>query len=432
MFVGIYLLIKKNANKYINYLFILLMFLIPFDKVVMNWIPPIIILLWIIEGKFKQKWLILKKCKIFWPVIFFVLVMFISTLINPPYNQGIYPKFYINGFDVIFRHYFLGFVLIFIAITDLNKSTIKNMLYAFIAAMLISEIFSYLMLFKIIKRTHNDSTPFLSHSFYTAYLAFTIILLIDNFFKSGRIYLKIFDLLFTITATTNLFVNGGRIGQITFIFLIIFYLFYKFGKNIKIILTGILILPILYVLAYNFSPVFKNRMNITLNTVELVKNENGYFHHTSFGQRVLIWNICLSDFKYDFSIKKLLLGNGFGKSRKEFDTIRDKYFSKDKFIYYLNHPHNMYVYLLFTGGFGLLGMFLYILFLFFKLNFFEYDIYAKIFALTIIFLSFTEDSLMRSYNILFFVTFTGMFYAYRRIKLISTYYETSNIHRDSV
>ena len=432
MFLVPYRFIKKNTNKYINYLFILLIFFIPFDKVVMNWIPPIIILLWIIEGEFKQKWLILKKCKIFWVLVLFIFAMLFSTLINPPYNQGIYPKFYINGFDVIFRHYFLGFVLIFIAITDLNKSTIKNMLYAFIAAMLISEIFSYLMLFKIIKRTHNDPTPFLSHSFYTAYFAFTIILLIDNFFKSGRIYLKIFDLLFTITATSNLFVNGGRIGQITFIFLIIFYLFYKFRKNIKIILTGILILPILYVLAYNFSPVFKNRMNITLNTVELVKNENGYFYHTSFGQRVLMWNICLSDFKYDFSIKKLLLGNGFGKSRKEFDTIRDKYFSKDKFIYYLNHPHNMYVYLLFTGGFGLLGMFLYILFLFFKLNFFEYDIYAKIFALTIIFLSFTEDSLMRSYNILFFVTFTGMFYAYRRIKLISTYYETSNIHRDSV
>ena len=429
-----YLLIKNKANIFINYLYVFLIFLIPFDKVILFWIPPVIALLWLIEGNFKQKWEILKKCKIFWILIIFLVAMLISTIINPPYNQVLGNKFYKNAFDYIFRFYFLSFSLIFIAITNLSRETIKKMIYTFILAMLISEVISYLMFFNIIKKTHQYFSPFIWHSFYTTFLAFIVILLIDNFFKIKNKYLKIIDFLFILTATTNIFVNGGRIGQFTFAVLILFYLGYKFKKSLKVIFLGIIILPLIYILSYKFSPVFKSRMNQTFNTLYLLKkNSNSAdFYKTSFGNRVLMWKICLSDFKYNFFIKKLLFGNGFGKSRMEYIKIRNKYFNKYKFIYRYNHPHNMYIYLLFNGGIITLGIYLYILFLFFKLNFFIYDIYAKIFGLTMCLLSFTEDAIIRGYAILFFVVFTGIFYSYRRIKLFSTCYETSNIHRDSV
>ena len=429
----IYFFLKKNANKYINYLFILLIFLIPFDKVILFWIPPIIVLLWIIEGNFKEKWEILKRCKIFWALVIFLLTMLIATIINPPYNQVLGTKFHKNAFDYIFRFYFLYFSLVFIAITNLSKETIKKMIYAFIIAMLISEVISYLMFFNIIKKTHQFYSPFLWHSFYTDFVAFTVILLIDNFFKIKNKYLRIIDFIFILTATTNVFVNGGRIGQFTLAILFLFYLGYKFKKNLKIVLAGILIIPFIYIAAYKFSPVFKSRMNQTFNTLYLLKKNasSSSFYKTSFGNRVLMWKICLSDFKYNFSVKKLLFGNGFGKARMEYIKIRDKYFKKYKFIYHLNHPHDMYIYLLFNGGIILLGVYLYILFLFFKLNFFEYDIYAKIFGLTIFLLSFTEDTIIRGYSMLFFVTFTGMFYAYRRLKLFSNDYETNNTHQDS-
>jgi len=421
-----------NINKYINYLFIALIFLMPFDVVVMNWIPPVIILLWIMEGNFKYKWDILKNCKIFWVLLTFILVMIVATFINPPYNHGIYPSNYFNGFDLIFRGYVISSLLIIIAITNLNKKTIKYMIYAFILSMFISEIKSYLIFFKIIRGRNYDPTPFLSHSFYTAFLSFTIILLIDNFFKIKNIYLKIFDLLFTLTATTNLFINGGRIGQVEFIFLILFYLIYKFRRNLKIILSGILVIFSVYIIAYHFSPVFKYRINVTLNSLNLLKKRNSYFYRSSFGQRVLMWKICLDDFKYDFSLKKLLLGNGFGKSKQEYNKIKDKYYKNTSFINHLTHPHSMYVYLLFNGGIILLALYLYIIYSFFRLNFYEYDIYAKIFGLTVFFTSFTEDMLYRMYGMLFFVLFTGLFYAYRRIRLTSTYYETSNTEKDSV
>jgi O-antigen ligase len=401
-----------KINNYINFGFIALMFLFPFDKGLMNWFPPLILLLWIVEGNFKSKWNILKNCKIFWLLISMIVLMLISTIFSSSYSNGLYPKEFVNSFDFIIRRYLLLFILIPIMITNLKEETINRMIYAFLLAMFISEIKSYAIFFQLIDGKHNDPTPFLSHSFYTPFLVITIFLLIDRIYKSNNIYMKIGYGIFTLTATTNLFVNGGRIGQLIFLFVLLFYFFYKY-RNLKIIIATIIVIPIIYSLAYNFSPVFHKRANTTIFTASNMLSSKNYYK-SSFGQRVTMWKISLESFKH-FSFKTYLLGVGFGDSRAVyFENLNKHIYPVAGYPIRAKHLHNQFIMFLFDGGFILLSLYLYLFYLLFTTNFYEYDLEEKIFAITLFFLSFTEDPLFRAYGVLFFVLFTGMFFSYKK------------------
>lgn len=406
-------IINLKINDYINFAFIALIFLFPLNNVAMNWLPPIILFLWILEGNFSTKWNILKNCKIFWLLVALIFSMFISTIFSNSYSNGLYPKEFVNAFDFIIRRYLLLFILIPIMITNLKKDTIYKMFSAFLLAMLISEITSYAIFFQFIDGKHHDPTPFLSHSFYTPFLVITIFLLIDRIYKSTNIYIKSGYVIFVLTATINLFINGGRSGQLIFIFILLFYFFYK-HRSIKTVIITIIIIPIIYLLAYNTSPIFNKRANKTITTVSNIINSKNYYR-SSFGERVTMWKISLESFK-DFSIKTYLLGVGFGDSKTVyFDTLNKNLHPVSHYAKKASHLHSQFMMLLFNGGAILLFLYLYIFYLLFKTNFYEYNLEAKIFTITLFLLSFTEDPLFRAYGVLFFTLFIGIFFSYKKI-----------------
>ena len=408
-------------NSLINILLIILIFLFPIKIFIKNIIPPLIVVLWLIEGNFKYKWEILKKSKIFWILVIMLIIMFLSAVFSHYYTQGEYPHQFKNVFDFLFRRYFLYFMLIPVMITDLQIITIQKMFKAFVLGMFVSEVMSYLIFFKVIPGDPNDPTPFLSHSFYTPLLAFTIILLIDLFIKEQNKFIKIFYLLFSFTATANLFINGGRSGQFIFLVILILYFWIKFKKYKKYLLLLLLFIPLVYYLAYNFSPVFKSRVNQSISTIKIYKYNKKRFYNTSFGNRVFMWKIVLEDYLHSLTLKKLLLGVGYGESRKDyFDYLNKSGERKWVYSYPITkrvHFHNQYVTFLYNGGVILVLLYLYVFYLLFKENFYEYNIEAKVFAIIYLLLSFTEDTLYRAYGVLFFVLFTGMFFAYKRLKL---------------
>jgi len=234
-------------NRVINYLMIIFAFVFPISIAGVNILLGIMIFLWIIEGNFKEKFNKLLHCKFFWGILIIIFGLLFSVFISKSTINGYLISSGIkNEYDFIFRYIIFYSFLFVIFITSISNKFLKNILSAFVLGMLFSEIMSYLIYFDLLplnklrhmgliyKKAYNfNPSPFMNHIFYSIFLSVTILILIDKIFIEKNKFLKFFIGIFILTATANLFINGGRTGQLAFVlgflgysFLKIFYFVY--------------------------------------------------------------------------------------------------------------------------------------------------------------------------------------------------------------
>jgi O-antigen ligase len=211
--------------------------------------------------------------------------------------------------------------------------------------MLVSELISYGMLFGIMPwsltlgdikfyatKAIGDPSPFLNHIHYGVLLAFVVMLLGQRIVYSDTSkIMKVFMSLFVLSATTNIFITGGRTGYITFL-LLLFVLGISYLKKyfVGLILIGILV----FGSAYNFSPIFKARVIQTEKSiVQLFEDEANY--NSSIGVRVGIFHYASQILKENF-----LFGVGSGDSMDEIKKITPKKWTN---IHSQPHEHNQFL-----------------------------------------------------------------------------------------
>ena len=356
-----------NSKKNLIYLYALIF---PISGALSNIILGLLIILSIIENHFKEKLNIIKNNKLVWIIYAIPFLIFISTLFSPTSSNGFFMNSGIdNEYEFIFKHFIWLNFLFLILIT--SNFDIQQTIKMFLIGMFFSEIISYSIFFHIIdlnyfknlglltqKSSYNDPSPFMHHSFYSIYLAVSIILILDNLDKFKNIY-KLISIIFLLSATTNLFLNGGRVGQIAFFIGIILYIYKKFG-NIKIISITTLILFLIFITAFNFSPIFKSRINLAYDDINKVISEKNF--GSSWGQRIAA----------DITTIKIMIHNpkyiifGFGAG-----NAKEIFFKKGKEnapneIKYLNgysHLHNQFLQLWVDGS--IISLILIILFFYF-------------------------------------------------------------------
>ncbi|NPA66269.1 MAG: O-antigen ligase family protein [Epsilonproteobacteria bacterium] len=242
------------------------------------------------------------------------------------------------------------YLIIFYLIVD--GRYISKVLSAFILGMLFSEIISYGMLLGILPwqldiegvRIYTayaigDPSPFLHHIHYGVALAFVVLLLAQRIIYSNSSKLiKIFMSLFILTATANIFVTGGRTGYLTFIALLLILAFSYLKKYFFQLLIAI---PLLFTIAYNTSPIFKEKV------IQTEKSFSSLFDHkpdinTSIGQRAAIYYYGFDVFK-----NNPLLGVGSGDSMDEIKKLVPKEFIG---IHAMPHEHNQFLSTLISLG----------------------------------------------------------------------------------
>ena len=421
-----------DINNIINYLILLLVFVSLFSTAAIRIVLGFIIILWILENNFKMKFLTLKtffknnlSLKL---LVTFFIVKFLSIFWSKNIYGGYWSGYFKNAYDFFFRHDIFYLLIIPIIITSIKKENINKVIDVFLLGMFISEIFSYLLFFdilphwKFIKGNPDDPSPFLNHSLYSFLLVIFIFTLFEKLQQSQVLKEKVIFFIFSITATINLFINGGRTGQLIFIFTVFFYVFYKYPKKIKYLLNGVLTLIIIFTLAYKFSPIFNQRVNNAFYEVEEILHKN---YSTSWGGRYL--SILVAK---DIFIKHPILGIGIGESRQEVLNDAQKHYNS-AFNFYKKHlhsdMHNEYAQILVEEG--IIGFIIFIMFLFTafkqKINDNFYDYFIKLFIFVFSIALFTGNFFSKM-----FTSFV-LFYVFYAVSVkISTYYETSNIEKD--
>lgn len=333
-----------DYNKYINYFFIGFAFSIPISKALTSTFIALLIITWILEGSFKDKFSIIKHNKLTLSIYLLITFSFISIFWS--YNLSYSLEFNIGKY--------WHFLIVPIILTSFNKHYIKYVINAFLISMFISEIVSYGIFFELWSydnKPPSDPSPFMDHTIYSTFLAFTLILIISKLYKEKDLKWKVFYTIYFLTALSNLFINGGRTGQVGFLatILIISLIFYL--HSYKTVIASIVFVILTLTTAYNFSPNFHDRVN------QLEKDiEKGYYqenYNGSMSRRYALWRIGANIF-----LDSPIYGHGI---MGDID-LRNKYleeynFKVDTFKGYLDY-HNAFVQ--YAVQLGILGLLFYV------------------------------------------------------------------------
>ena len=335
-----------DYNKFINYFIVLYSFCLPISKAGTTFSAICLILLWFIESNFKVKISLIKSNKFMIVLGTFLLLSFLSIFWSSD-----------TSFAVDYIRKYWHFLIIPIIYTSLDRSYIKHVFSAFLLGMFISEIVSYGIFFEFWTKegvSPNDPSPFMDHTNYSIYLAFTVFILMHRILFEPLIKWKIMYGVFMLFSMSNMLVNGGRTGQVAFFVTLFIVAFLNIKNKLTAIFGSIVFVFIVFTSAYNLSPVFHDRINYAFHDIEKMIKDKDFTN--SFSIRVSLWIIGTEQFLDNF-----LIGTGIGDEAVDIQ----KYVKKYNFIYYDNFQdnyidyHNAYVQ--YSVQLGIFGLILFIL-----------------------------------------------------------------------
>jgi len=156
---------------------------------------------------------------------------------------------------------------------------------------------------------------------------------------------------FVVTMSINMFITGGRAGQVMYFVMlsILIFQYYGRGRKVRATIISLIIIPSIFLGAYNSSDIFQHRMSKAVENISMyIYDEN---KNTSVGQRMTYTVNSLEIIK-----NNLFFGVGTGDFPSEYNKIHAK---NTPGVNTTVNPHNMYILVAVQLGlFGLLGMLL--------------------------------------------------------------------------
>jgi len=388
-----------NLDKSYHYLLIALAFLMPLSVSAANTAVVLICFLWLFSGNYKSKFNHITSSKIMLASLFFYFLHIVGMLWTEDVEWGLH-----------ILHKMWYFLLFYPILFNIVKSeNLKYCISAFLLAISITEIFSYLIWFEIIPPFKNASvenpTPFMSHISYNPILAFAIYLVLNQIFFNKNLSNLKFNLysFFAISMVINMFITGGRAGQVMFFAMLAILIFQFFdGKKVKSLLVIIVILPSIFFTSYQLSDLFKNRVNNAISEVVNFSQQK----ESSVGQRI---SYAINSFEV---IKENpIIGVGTGDFPIEYyriNLINSPLFSAT------TNPHNMYILILMQLGLiGLISM-LAIFYFQIKSSFYSSNKFIRDVGITLpllfLVIMLSDSYLLGHYTTLMFVFFSAFLY----------------------
>ena len=336
--------IRNSIDSINSYLLMLTAFFLPLTVFGGNLFAVLIFLLWLVKADFKTDFYRLKDNKLVIAVLLYLLVHVVALLWTADIESGLWTL------KKQLKFLFIPIFMLFV-----KREHVKYYILAFLASMSLSEIWSYGIFFQLLPlyggATLIDPIPLMSHITYNPFLAIAIYLLsyyvlFDHSINRSK---KVIYSFFIITMSINMFITGGRAGQVMYFAMLVVLIFQYFPKNaFKASLVSLFVLVITSSTFYLNSKIFSDRVDSAVTELSDYKNHT----HSSTGMRI-------SSAINSWSIIKEnpVIGVGTGDYKNEFikASIKNNLKLEDKLV--IHNPHNMYVLILVQFGFiGLLAL----------------------------------------------------------------------------
>jgi O-antigen ligase len=320
-------------------LLVMLAFLMPLTVFGGNLIIVIICLIWIFSGNYSSKFNLIIGNKLMLASIVFFCLHLLGLFWTEDLSWGLH--------IVHKMWYFL--LLLPILFTIVKKENIKYYISAFLFAITLTEILSYLVWFEIIPPFKNatvvNPTPLMSHISYNPILAFATYLVLHEIFFNKKIsnLLFFFYSFFSISMTINMFITGGRAGQVGFFVMLSVLIFQVFDKSrFNSLLVILFIIPGIFFTAYSTSDLFHSRVDLALKETINYTDQDG----SSVGLRI---NFAINS--WQLIRDNPILGVGTGDFPNEYFKVNQ---TNSPELPSATNPHNMYT--LVAAQLGLVGL----------------------------------------------------------------------------
>ena len=308
----------------------LLAFAVPLSTSAVSVLAILILLLWLIEGRFAEKSVEIFSHPIAVSVLTFLSLLCLGLLWtdNP-----------IAGIEALKDQWKLALLPVFLTAVAYRHRSLY--LYAFLGGMTLAMGITFLARFGLVhyadvSPTH--LTPKTFHVIYNPLLAFAIYLALHESIwgearQNRRKPLVRFILLpLTALMTVNMFMTEGRTGQVVFLVLMGLLLFQIFAKNrLKATITACLLLPAICITGYLYSPIFQQRVNTARQEIANFKKNPD----TSVGMRLLFFQNSLEIIK-----KHPWLGVGTGDFQTAYAEVNRE---RSPASIATDNPHNQYM-----------------------------------------------------------------------------------------
>ena len=313
-----------------SYLLIALIFSIPFSTSVSSIISSLIVICSLLKSDFGNDWEELRANQLVLACFLFIGLHLVGLL---------WTSDLLHGLEMLKKQW--KFLFIPVCMLCVRKEHVNYYMGALVLAMTISVTISYGIWFEMIppinRATIYNPVPFGTHITHNILLAVAIYLLARNllFDACPSFVLKGSYLLILALMVVNMFITGGRSGQVMFLASIAVLCFQYFGAQFFRASTAAIVIAVtILALAYSFSDLFRQRF------LGAISNR-----YVSTQERIAYVVDGLKIFA-----EHPLVGVGTGDLPDEMKKIDPH----QKPEFYSGNPHNMYV--LEMVQFGVLGL----------------------------------------------------------------------------
>ena len=323
------------------HLIIALILSIPVSTALGSIFSMLILIFFLLHANFKEQFNQLKNNKVVSAFILYVALHILALIWTQDMEWGV---------RVVKKQW--KFLLIPIFMIYVKKEYLNYYIYSFVISILLSCFFSYLIWFEFIEpfgvSTVQNPTPFMSHITYNPLLSFAAYLIGVKFIlnKNYSFLIKNIHIISFIFMTINMFITGGRTGQIMFFLVIIILCFHTFRYSFyKSLFSSILVSSLIFFAAYNSSDLFKTRTDEGIYSIKNFNLSGSDTYGKSTMQRV-VWVIN----GIHIFAENPIIGVGTGDLRREMWLAHQELSPEVKST---DNPHNMYVMVLVQ--FGIIG-----------------------------------------------------------------------------
>jgi len=392
-----------NLEKTYQYLLISLAFLMPLTVFGGNLVILLIVTLWLISGSYRNKFNLIIQSKLLLASIIFFGLHVIGLFWTNDMEWGIH----------IVRKMWYFLLLFPVLYTIVIKENIHKYIASFLLAITITEILSYSIWFEIIEPFKNASvynpTPFMSHISYNPILAFAIYIVLHRLMIQrdiGKIQMFLYGF-FGFSMSINMFITGGRAGQVGFFVILAVLIFQFFNlSKIKSLIIIFFMTPFIFFSAYQLSTIFSDRVDAGYQNFINYSHDMDTKKITSVGSR-LTFNIN----SIEMIKKNPFLGVGTGDFPDEYKKIN---MTNTPHMNNVTNPHNMYT--LVTAQLGLIGLISFLSVFYFQIKIALHSKNTLLrdvgIALPVLFLviMFSDSYLLGHFTTLMFIFFSSFLY----------------------
>jgi O-antigen ligase len=332
----------ERINLSINLLLLVLAFSIPIYR---KWVvicAPLIIVLWFIDGRLRDKLRVLRHHRLTLAILAFILLNAASLLWSSD------PR---TGLAYIAKYRYL--LLVPVIATSLQHRFRARVRVALVTGSTISVLLSLafaLRLFRSSSVYHGNPAPTMSHLDFSMIIAVAALLIVNHLAHNpmtGHRWTAWLGLL--VLHIAGLLVNIGRSGQAAFaVTLLVMVPIYLSRRSRRAAAGGILAVLVALFLAYSLVPRFHRRVKTAITEIEETVTEHRY--RGSFGRRIAGAIVAA-----DMIRSRPVLGTGVGANMNEFRSLLDTQYQQFReVVYWFPHLHNQYLQV--TTELGLVGL----------------------------------------------------------------------------